>query len=713
MLIAFRAENFKCFSQEVAYSFLAETSSNVTVLGKTPIYNQLAINGSPSSGKTVSLEILKFIKKAVSVEYVAKFPLITSSGSAEDTTLEIVLSAGEVSYSYGFSFNRTRKIITGEWINLLQSDGQSLMIFSRDEENFSLTYHEPVVKEDHKYFDMFVEDIAPDQLALSALAKHNFNSAPSLKFFTRIRDIIVTSLIEIFADNNLITTNTVIGNPELCDLSSILNQLDTGITAVSLEKCSQSELSGYDNLTSPVCIKAGDRLLFVDNSDNNIALHEIKFCHDYGKHRFTLNFGNESSSNRRLIELALLATNNLPEDTLFIVDDLHQHLSPEQTDRIVRILRDKTNADRQQILFTAGDFELQLEGMDYSSSGYDLGREQRWCTRRLRGDVCISIQDHPDYDDQDVADYDNNESDKCSSMESLTEESTGSVSEILSETPAGISDVSDEFVFPESPKEIPDDYLQTVADIIPDELMSADSFDADNLPPAEAFISDNLPPEQVFIPEDLPLAQEFVTEELPPAELFNPENLPPAEIFQIPDTDPAIENYIAEQHPDIPELDPQNITLPREQLIPEADPSLPSDKPQRKVRLTVKQVKEIIRSWGDLDTHSQNSAYIHIRNNKIDVNTLTTREQINQTFIDMYNFLIEKESHKKYSRRLGEYQIIKDLYLANLHTPVTTQMVAEALEKTKATPAPENFVPAETENLEAPSSEQMENPDTL
>ncbi len=625
MLIAFRAENFKCFSQEVSYSLLAnEESNNTTYLGSAPISNQLSITGAPSTGKTSSLEILKFIKEAVTLGSVDQFSQVSSAKTDDDTVVEIVISVDNLLYSYGFSFNQKNNLITGEWINELQANGHSTMLYSRDDENFSLTYQSPITKEDHKFFDIYKNDIKSNQLGLTLLATHNYDNAPSLKFFSAIKDFLQNSIIEIFPRDQIILTNNTLAAPELCDLSNILNKLDTGISAVSLEKTSACCLSKHqlrrlNKSALSVCIRTQDRLIFADKKQASTELFEIKFCHGVGKRRFTLNFGDESSSNQRLIELALLAMNTCESNTLFLLDNLDQNISQSQANAIIDIICDKTNEDKQQLIFAASDLFLPNEDI--------FSQEQCWNTYRNRYGECYAIQNECYDDEEDEIDNDGNYNDDYNQDVDDSNDYNNDIEEnkVLAERYT-----SEENVVEEHNESYEENNVEK------EDLAS-------NTNSSDSFVSTSENQKIIEEKESIPLAYEMQNNE-------TKDNISTSEEIQ------------------------ENTSITEDKTTKEAD-----EKQKRKVRLTVKQVKEIIGTWSNIDAHAQNAIYIHIRNHRIDVTTLDTQEKINQTFIDMYDILLEKEKRKKYSKKYEEFCTMRDVYASHINEQVSAEMLNSAL----------------------------------
>lgn len=371
MLIGFSAENFRCYNDEINVSLIAENSArNCFYIGsKVPIISHMAICGENSTGKTSLLSVLTLVRdiaKQGKIPEYAKgwYNRLYRSNRNRETTLEIVISIGSVTYSYGIRVCLNTGVIYREWINELSSNGSSLLLLGRDEDNaFSLARRDEFSKDDHLRFRLYTEDLSSKELMLTRLAGVSFREESGLRIIKKIHNYISNFIISLDRDGSPLKIKINQDMNVAYELLSLLNSLGADVTNILLKNSqlpsciSRDELSTLNEGAGILCRSNNDLQLIVRNDNGETEVSQLVMEHSLNGETLRLNYADESSSTRKLIDLAVLFCNSDSIQNVILVDDIDEGLSLSLMTGLFSYIDYEFTEKRQQIIFTTRDSE--------------------------------------------------------------------------------------------------------------------------------------------------------------------------------------------------------------------------------------------------------------------------------------------------------------------------------------------------------------------
>ncbi len=370
MLIGFSAENFKCYNDEINVSLIAENSArNCFYIGNVPIISHMAICGENSTGKSSLISVLTLISDIVQQGKIPDYAKgwynrLNRSNRNRETTLELIVSMGSSTYSYGIKTCLNTGVIYREWINELSTNGTSLLLLGRDEDNaFSLARCDEFSKDDHQRFRLYTEDLSSKELLLTKLARVSFREESGLNLIKKFHAYISGFIINLDRKGSPLKIRISQDTNVTYELLSLLNSMGADVTNIllkntSLPHCiSKEELSALNEGSGILCRDGNDLSLIVRNENGETEISQLIMEHCINDASYRLSYADESSSNRKLIDLAVLFCNEDSSQNLLLVDDIDEGLSLSIMTGLFSYIDYEFTEKNQQIIFTARDSE--------------------------------------------------------------------------------------------------------------------------------------------------------------------------------------------------------------------------------------------------------------------------------------------------------------------------------------------------------------------
>ncbi len=370
MIIGFNANNFKCFSEDVNVSLIAEDQRTCKFfIGDVPVISHMAICGDNSTGKSSLLSIPKTLCDIVKLGKIPEYAknwycLLDRKNRVKDTSLEIIFTLNKVTYSYGIKVCLNTGKISQEWINELSTNGTSLLLVGRDENNiYTLARHDKFSKDDHSRFRLYTEDMTSSEVLITKLSQVSFREESGLNLIKDIQKYLANLVLSYTEDNEDIK---VMASPDINVLHEMINTLNSFGADIS------NILSR--NVLLPACITRDDlvgltegRYLMVKNNKNlylitrnetgEIESSELTFEHWLNDSSYRLSYQDESKSSRKLIDFTLIFLSDESTGHLITIDDIEQGLSTDLLTNLFTNIEDfyNTHDNPKQIIFTTGD----------------------------------------------------------------------------------------------------------------------------------------------------------------------------------------------------------------------------------------------------------------------------------------------------------------------------------------------------------------------
>lgn len=368
MLLKFRFENFRSFSEEQVLSFAATKDSpeDLRLLHvdavSTPILPAIAIYGANASGKTNAIRALSFMAQAVRASHRlwephAPVPIepFALDGVADARSLfEVEVVAEHVRYRYGFVVSAER--VLEEWL-YAWPNGHQQTWFEREDARFKFGRH---FSGDNEAIARLTRD---NSLFLSAAAQHNhpllsalFAWFAGIRFDLRSSRATLSRSASLELDTLFSAQRTLFEErPSSIDREAILTLVraaDTGIVDVKVTR--------------------GD--------PHERAAPRIEFQHKSASPKGGwLPLEDESAGTRALVELSLQLRRGLRLGGLVAIDELEASLHPMLALAVIRLFHDpKLNPGKGQLLFTTHDTNLLGSLLGETP----LRRDQVWFTEK-------------------------------------------------------------------------------------------------------------------------------------------------------------------------------------------------------------------------------------------------------------------------------------------------------------------------------------------
>jgi len=361
MIIEFTVGNYRSFKGRTTFSMVAANLSskvkildqqNVTSLEKSiKLVRTAAIYGANASGKSNFIKAITFMRQFIQNSSketqssekipVENFKLSTVTENAP-SYFEIVFTAGEVIYRYGFEADTNK--VHSEW--LYRTSVRETNLFERN-----LQTIEP--KNQFKEGKSLETKTRENALFLSVCAQ--FNGAISKEVVECIHDIRVINGID---DMNYrpYTIKQLEGVETKISILQMLNKFDFGIADISAESSPVKEGSLPPNMPEPLVkylLDNGTTTVVntfhkkYDNENNNI-----------GNAVFNLDL-NESEGTQKAFSMCGPLLDVLNNGKCLIIDELDARLHPIITKQIINLFHDPSiNKNNGQLIFATHDTNL-------------------------------------------------------------------------------------------------------------------------------------------------------------------------------------------------------------------------------------------------------------------------------------------------------------------------------------------------------------------
>ncbi len=367
MLIGFSAENFKCFSEEISVSLIAEKQDrNCFSVGRVPVLSHIALCGGCGSGKTSLLDGLSLISSMVALGRLPEnsrswYCRSDKKNRTRDTVLELIFAREGMVYSYGVRACLSTGEIFEEWLNQLDDNGSYQLLAGRDRNRAaSLARRDEFTRDDQQRFRMYAEDLPSDQLLLSRLMGLEFKEGSGL---TLLKDIglflsTMTARLDCSADQDLKVKISTDDLGSVFSLAGLLSQTDLCRGTVrnhlpSLPCCvTAEEAADLVEGQGIVCIRHGRLILTARNDSGIPESSEILFTQPGGAR---LGFGDLSGGAAKLTRLAMFLSST--ENQVLLVDDIDDHLGLDDLTGLYSAIENDSKKSGRQVVFTTRDSE--------------------------------------------------------------------------------------------------------------------------------------------------------------------------------------------------------------------------------------------------------------------------------------------------------------------------------------------------------------------
>lgn len=379
MLIRFRVENYRSFSDERELSMLAGASrdhaEHVTDIGGRSLLHLSALFGANGSGKSNFIDAVAASRRMVLAnrfpepfEYCRTAP----DGAGRPTSFGYTVLIDGAWYDYGFEADLRSRRIESEWLRDLSHAGGPLDIFVRSG-NDVVTGIPDLTEEESKFFFVYSEEALNDgKLFLGTISKMRVSegsaiAAPS-KVFAWFRDSlrIIPLPYRRTALDRLLSPSS----------KRLLPGYGTGVTDVGVEETDIKDAGLPDSLIDklihdPVLsnngyVAIGNQMYSVSFDDGDPKLLSNVFFHNGTSFRYS----EESDGTKRLMDLLELMDPETGTDTTYIVDELEARLHPQLTRKLVSDFLDAAPGMGRQLILTIHESRLLDLGL--------LRRDEIW-----------------------------------------------------------------------------------------------------------------------------------------------------------------------------------------------------------------------------------------------------------------------------------------------------------------------------------------------
>ncbi len=383
MIIKLSVQNYKSFDEKeelnlVSSSKIRSNSEHKIKIKQTSMLKYAVIYGANASGKSNLIEIFSFIRRCVQngipVESFNDFCRNRQENKEKPSVFELLFTAGEKFYAYGFSVILNQRKITEEWLYELLQNGEAKNLFEREGGSAPALGRDVILSDaERNRFTVYADDFAGHETSLfltemNRNKKYTENSR--LGFFRNVYGWILQNLI-------ILNPNTAISNFEqfyddksLEEINQLMQTFDTGISKVSIRKISMDELSTLipepilsqmiSDLKSQIkrsvlprvqiSFRTASNIINITiDKEGNEEISTLSFRH--GKSIFDFDFKDESDGTRRLFDLIDLLVNPR-DDVVYAVDELERSLHPKLTEHFLKLFMEAHKGQHVQLIFT-------------------------------------------------------------------------------------------------------------------------------------------------------------------------------------------------------------------------------------------------------------------------------------------------------------------------------------------------------------------------
>lgn len=390
MLVGYSVKNYKSFKNHQYISFMKGKSkahdNHVIKQGDKELLKCGLIFGANASGKSNFIHSIEFsrtiILKGIDNVDVNKCHFrIDSDMLRSPAVFEYRILIDEAEYSYGIVISYNEKIILGEWLSKINSDGSETCIFNREVDDNGDSHSSSDLLNDlddesrmkMKFFlDGFSKNISEEYKKKSLLSDIAQRVNEQDKFFSQIKkvykwfeEILIISPSARFSGLNKLASDE---NSKRF-FSLLMKYFDTGITGIDegeidfddiINKLPKEMVESIkidiSNLvtSNPVTVKINDSFydLFKDNEGNIISK---KLLLDHGNSKDMFDYNDESDGTQRLFDLVPLFTVANSYSPI-IIDEIDRSMHSSLTRKYIEMYL--SNNKTKQLIATTHDTNL-------------------------------------------------------------------------------------------------------------------------------------------------------------------------------------------------------------------------------------------------------------------------------------------------------------------------------------------------------------------
>ena len=404
MLVSFRVDNWKCFSNEVSLSMVAsrerQHAKRVPFVSKYKIklLPISAVFGANGTGKSALFSALDFARQMVveshglNTLHLLRPNRTNQESTGRPTKFTFEILAGGTIYEYYFSLSLF--YVVEERLTIIRSASETVLF---ERENLEIAFHPSLPTQEHLRFAF--NGTRNNQLFLTNSVFQN------LEHFKAVFDWFSDSLVLIGPNTKFFSSDLLSDTPGslLSHLNDILPLFDTGIVRVEIESVPLERVymtnemieSIYEELkhvSTTYINDIEDLLIFSLGRQGELQAHEVKTIH-HGDDGTEIRFGlsDESDGTRRLFDL-LPAISDLTmagSNRVYVVDEIDRSIHTLLTRQLLTLyLQSCTQNSSTQLIFTTHDVQLMDQRL--------MRRDEMWATERngLKGSSLISFAEY-------------------------------------------------------------------------------------------------------------------------------------------------------------------------------------------------------------------------------------------------------------------------------------------------------------------------------
>jgi AAA15 family ATPase/GTPase len=391
MIINFSIENWMSFRDRVSFSMVAsperQHSERLPSAGKyaTRILPVAAIYGGNASGKTNLFKALSFAREFVvdgakpDVDIRVEPFRLAAANTMQPTRFSFELLIDETIYE--FSFSLTRKAVVEERLVRISSSGETVLY---DRKNGQPGFDRSLDK--NQFLHYAFQGTRDNQLFLTNSVSQRVEN------FRPVYDWFKDKLELIAPDSRFGPIKKLLdeGHPMSSAISSMLPQLDTGITHLGAERVSLSELfmpeeikaQLQDSIKEGKYVSAsfepeGERFIFTKKDGELIAERMVAYhpSQDGGEVRFFI--GEESDGSKRILDLlpVFVGMCSSERQSVHIIDEIDRSLHPLLIRALLEFYLGACSSEsRVQLLFTTHNTQIMDQHL--------FRRDEMWVAER-------------------------------------------------------------------------------------------------------------------------------------------------------------------------------------------------------------------------------------------------------------------------------------------------------------------------------------------
>lgn len=428
MLVRFTVENFMSFKHEAVLSMLpSQVKSHPEHVIKPTKTNGLrvlktsVIYGANASGKSNLIKALAHAQKLIvqgesAGKNLAHHPFkLDKATLSRPSRFEFEIKCGDRFFAYGFTMHQ--KLIDEEWLFEINKQGDKLIFERKHIDNKTNLRFENIQfeKKEHELFLNFVGmGTADNRLFLKECFERNVaREIPYLTVFSEVFSWFKDKLTIIFPNSKYAGLEMAMREQDLNTraLSALLQQLDTGINALTLQQVDfNADLADIPSevkedllatLSShETAILSGHKgvryLVALDEQEQAVAYKLMTAHKDSDGDEVLFEVNQESDGTQRLLDIAPGLLDLMAENKVYVIDELDRSLHAEITTRLVSSFLALTVNRPSQLIVTT--HESNLLNLDL------LRRDEIWFVQKdQRGQSSLySLEEFKTRFDKDI-----------------------------------------------------------------------------------------------------------------------------------------------------------------------------------------------------------------------------------------------------------------------------------------------------------------------